>query len=182
MVTVWESARVMKAVLTILDMITIFFMWRWLRITGRPEWLVIGYAWNPLVILEVAHSGHVDALGAFWIVACAYAWHVSTATRRRRLHARGDDQAAYRSCSHRCSSDVCRNATSRSALPLWRSSTSHQDRLDDPARRHHQRRRSHSLQQPDLPAAGMGNYANGAAAFALFAGLATAAWARWRLR
>jgi len=73
MVTLWESARVMKVVLTILDMITIFFMWRWLRITGRPEWLVIGYAWNPLVILEVAHSGHIDALGAFWIAACAYA-------------------------------------------------------------------------------------------------------------
>jgi hypothetical protein len=73
MVTVWESARVMKSVLTILDMITVFLVWRWLRFTGRPEWLVIGYAWNPLVILEVAHSGHIDALGAFWIAASAYA-------------------------------------------------------------------------------------------------------------
>jgi hypothetical protein len=79
MVTVWESARVMKSVLTILDMVTIFFVWRWLRITGRPEWLVIGYAWNPLVILEVAHSGHIDALGAFWIAASAWAM-----ARRRR--------------------------------------------------------------------------------------------------
>jgi alpha-1,6-mannosyltransferase len=72
MVTVWESARVMKSVLTLLDMATIFFVWRWLRVTGRPEWLVLGYAWNPLVILEVAHSGHIDALGAFWIAAAAY--------------------------------------------------------------------------------------------------------------
>ena len=73
MVTVWESARVMKSVLTILDMVTIFLVWRWLRLIGRPEWLVIGYAWNPLVILEVAHSGHIDALGAFWIAAAAWA-------------------------------------------------------------------------------------------------------------
>lgn len=73
MVTLWESARVMKMVLTLLDMVTIFLVWRWLRLTGRPEWLVIGYAWNPLVILEVAHSGHIDALGAFWIAASACA-------------------------------------------------------------------------------------------------------------
>jgi hypothetical protein len=73
MVTVSESARVMKAVLTILDMVTIFFVWRWLRVTGSPEWLVIGYAWSPLVILEVAHGGHIDALGAFWIAGSAYA-------------------------------------------------------------------------------------------------------------
>jgi hypothetical protein len=34
---------------------------------------VLAYAWNPLVILEVAHSGHLDALGALWIAGCAYA-------------------------------------------------------------------------------------------------------------
>ena len=71
MVTVFESARVMKSVLTMLDMLTILIVWRWLRTTGRPEWLVVGYAWSPLVILEVAHSGHIDALGAFWIAAAA---------------------------------------------------------------------------------------------------------------
>jgi alpha-1,6-mannosyltransferase len=71
MVTVSESARVMKSILTILDMLTILIVWRWLRAIGRPEWLVLGYAWNPLVILEVAHSGHIDALGAFWIAAAA---------------------------------------------------------------------------------------------------------------
>jgi alpha-1,6-mannosyltransferase len=73
MVTLSESARVMKSVLTILDMVTIFVVWRWLRVSGRPEWLVIGYAWSPLVILEVAHSGHIDALGAFWIATSAWA-------------------------------------------------------------------------------------------------------------
>ena len=72
MVTAWESARVMKTVLTLLDMFTIVLVWQLLRVTGRDEWWVLGYAWNPLVILEVAHSGHIDALGAFWIAAAAY--------------------------------------------------------------------------------------------------------------
>jgi hypothetical protein len=78
MVTLWESARVMKCVLTLLDIATIFIVLQWLRVTGRSEWLVLGYAWNPLVILEVAHSGHIDGLGVFWIALCAY-WM----TRRR---------------------------------------------------------------------------------------------------
>ena len=56
---------------------------------------MIGYAWNPLVILEVAHSGHIDALGAFWIAASAYAM----ARQRRGLAVVAytlavDDQAA----------------------------------------------------------------------------------------
>jgi hypothetical protein len=72
MVSIWESARVMKVVLTICDILTIFWLWQWLRLTGRNEWLVLTYAWNPLVILEVAHSGHIDALGTFWIAASAY--------------------------------------------------------------------------------------------------------------
>jgi hypothetical protein len=71
MVTAWESARVMKVVLTLFDIWTIFLVLAWLRATGRSEWMVIFYAWNPLVILEVAHSGHIDALGAFWIALCA---------------------------------------------------------------------------------------------------------------
>jgi alpha-1,6-mannosyltransferase len=72
MVTLSESARVMKVVLTVADIATIFLLWKWLRRVGVNEWLVLTYAWNPLVILEVAHSGHIDALGTFWIVAAAY--------------------------------------------------------------------------------------------------------------
>ena len=53
-------------------------LWRWLVVTGRSEWLALAYAWNPLVVLEIAHSGHIDALGALWIAASAY-W----LTRRR---------------------------------------------------------------------------------------------------
>ena len=68
----------MKIVLTSCDLLTIVLLWRWLAITGRNEWLALAYAWNPLVVLEVAHSGHIDALGAMWIAASAL-W----LTRRR---------------------------------------------------------------------------------------------------
>ena len=71
---VWlhDSSRAMKLALVGCDLLTILVLWRWLVATGRREWLVLAYAWNPLVILEVAHSGHIDALGALWITASAY--------------------------------------------------------------------------------------------------------------
>jgi hypothetical protein len=68
----------MKIALAVCDLLTILIVWRWLPLIGQPEWLVIAYAWNPLVVMEIAHSGHIDALGALWTVAAAY-W----LTRRR---------------------------------------------------------------------------------------------------
>ncbi|MGH9369930.1 MAG: glycosyltransferase 87 family protein, partial [Vicinamibacterales bacterium] len=70
-VTLTESRRAMKLALTVCDVLTILLIWRWLRLTGRSEWLVLWYSWSPLVILEVAHSGHIDGLGAMWIAASA---------------------------------------------------------------------------------------------------------------
>jgi hypothetical protein len=67
-----ESARAMKLALVACDLLTMLVLWRWLAVTGRNEWLTLAYAWNPLVVLEVAHSGHIDALGALWITASAY--------------------------------------------------------------------------------------------------------------
>jgi hypothetical protein len=70
---VHESALAMKLALVLCDIVTIFVVWRWLLATGRNEWLTLAYAWNPLVVLEVAHSGHIDALGAMWIALAALA-------------------------------------------------------------------------------------------------------------
>lgn len=67
-----DSSRAMKLALVACDLMTIVVLWRWLAITGRREWLALAYAWNPLVVLEVAHSGHIDALGALWLVASAF--------------------------------------------------------------------------------------------------------------
>ena len=72
MVTLHESPRVMRLALVACDILTMLIVWRWLVLTGRNPWRALAYAWNPLVILEVAHSGHIDALGAFWIAASAY--------------------------------------------------------------------------------------------------------------
>lgn len=71
---VWihDSTRAMKLALVACDVMTMIVLWRWLACTGRSEWLALAYAWNPLVVLEVAHSGHIDALGALWITASAY--------------------------------------------------------------------------------------------------------------
>jgi alpha-1,6-mannosyltransferase len=70
-VSIRDSSRAMKLALLACDLLTIVLLWRWLVMTGRNEWLTLAYAWNPLVVLEVAHSGHIDALGALWILASA---------------------------------------------------------------------------------------------------------------
>ncbi len=71
-VSIHDSTRTMKLALVACDILTMVVLWRWLAVTGRPEWLVVTYAFNPLVVLEIAHSGHLDALGALWIVVSAY--------------------------------------------------------------------------------------------------------------
>jgi hypothetical protein len=71
-VSLHDSSRAMKLALVGCDIAAILLLWRFLRIAGLPEWRVLAYAWNPLVVLEIAHSGHIDALGMMWILASAY--------------------------------------------------------------------------------------------------------------
>jgi len=80
-VSISDSTLAMKLALVLCDLLTMVVLWRWLAITQRSEWLVLAYAWNPLVVLEVAHSGHIDALGALWTAAAAF-W---LARRRTQL-------------------------------------------------------------------------------------------------
>jgi alpha-1,6-mannosyltransferase len=80
-VSLHDSTLAMKLALVVCDLLTMLVLWRWLHFTGRSEWLTLTYAWNPLVVLEVAHSGHIDALGALWTVASAF-W---LARRRTQL-------------------------------------------------------------------------------------------------
>jgi len=79
-VSISESPTVMKVALVVCDLVTIGVLWRWLVALQLSPWLTLVYAWNPLVILEVAHSGHIDALGALWICTSAY-----FLTRKRTL-------------------------------------------------------------------------------------------------
>jgi hypothetical protein len=80
-VTVRETPRAMKLALVFCDLLTIWVLVTWLRQTNRTPWLALAYAWNPLVILEVAHSGHIDALGALWIAIAA--WLLTTGRTMR---------------------------------------------------------------------------------------------------
>jgi alpha-1,6-mannosyltransferase len=77
-VGIHDSTLAMKVALLVCDLLTILVLWRWLVAADRSEWLTVVYAWNPFVVLEVAHSGHIDGLGTLWIAAAAY-W----LTRRR---------------------------------------------------------------------------------------------------
>jgi hypothetical protein len=71
-VSIKDSSRAMKLALVFCELLTMLVVWRWLLATGRSQWLALAYAWSPLAVLEVAHSGHIDALGALWIAAAAF--------------------------------------------------------------------------------------------------------------
>jgi hypothetical protein len=60
----------MKAWFVGFDLATLFLIVRLLRFTASPIGLSVIYAWCPLVIKEIANSGHLDAL-AFFLTALA---------------------------------------------------------------------------------------------------------------
>jgi hypothetical protein len=75
-----QSAVAIKAALVACEMLLGLALWRWLLAIGAgPAW-VLAYLWNPLVAVEVARQGHVDALGALLVVLAALAL-----ARRRTL-------------------------------------------------------------------------------------------------
>ena len=81
----------------------------------RPrEWLALAYAWNPLVVLEIAHSGHIDALGALWIAASAY-WLTSAGVRRSR-RSRSSSRSPRSCCRSCCCRSIWRRIRPRDAL------------------------------------------------------------------
>ena len=67
-VAVAPTVLAQKAVFVLFDLATIGAIAALLRQRGRhPAWCLI-YAWNPLVLIEFAHSGHLDSLAIFWLV------------------------------------------------------------------------------------------------------------------
>lgn len=68
-----ESARAIKLALVACDLAVALLLVVWLRSEGRNPLLAIAYAWNPLVVLEVAHSGHLDAAGMLAVAVAAFA-------------------------------------------------------------------------------------------------------------
>ncbi len=81
------------------------------RRTGLPEARVTWYAWNPLVVLEVAGMGHVDALGA---AACIGAVLALSIVPRRPLAARTAWLAGTAAAA-----GILAKLAPLAALPMW---------------------------------------------------------------
>lgn len=67
-----ESILFMKVPFILFDCLTIVLIVRMLGLCGVSKNNVIVYAWNPLVIIEIAGSGHSDSLGVFMLLVTIY--------------------------------------------------------------------------------------------------------------
>jgi hypothetical protein len=63
------SVASMKALFVAADMVAILLLCRLLAARGRPPGHAVIYAWNPLVVVEVAASGHNDPLAVMFLLA-----------------------------------------------------------------------------------------------------------------
>jgi hypothetical protein len=75
-----ESTFALKVALVVCEFAIIFVLLDVLRWNRQGAHLVLVYAWNPLLAIEVAGSGHIDIVGALLLV-------VSTAALVRRWRA-----------------------------------------------------------------------------------------------
>lgn len=63
-----ESVFALKIAFVICDFAIVFVLLDILRRTGQPAHWILAYAWNPLLPIAVAGSGHVDIFGALLLV------------------------------------------------------------------------------------------------------------------
>lgn len=78
-----ESTFAMKAAFVVCDFAIVFVLLDLLRCNQQGAHLVLTYAWNPLLAIEVAGSGHIDIVGALMVavsaVALARRWRATAA-------------------------------------------------------------------------------------------------------
>jgi len=75
-----ESTFALKVAFVLCELAIVFVLLDVLRCTRQGAHLVLAFAWNPLLAIEVAGSGHIDIVGALLLV-------VSAAALRRRWRA-----------------------------------------------------------------------------------------------
>src|SRR5579863_4565329 len=68
-----ESTFAMKVAFVVCEFAIVFVLLDVLRCTSKGAHLVLVYAWNPLLAIEVAGSGHIDIVGALLLVVSAAA-------------------------------------------------------------------------------------------------------------
>jgi hypothetical protein len=64
-----ESTFALKVAFVVCDFAIVFVLLDVLRFSQQGAHLVLAFAWNPLLAIEVAGSGHIDMVGAFFLVA-----------------------------------------------------------------------------------------------------------------
>lgn len=62
------DVRMQKALFVLFDLGTILLLVSFLKLRGIDPFACVIYAWNPLVIFETGHSGHLDPIGIFFLV------------------------------------------------------------------------------------------------------------------
>jgi Glycosyltransferase family 87 len=68
-----ESTFAMKTAFVLYDLGIVLLLLDILRSTQQAAHLVLAFAWNPLLAIEVAGSGHIDIVGALLLVVSAAA-------------------------------------------------------------------------------------------------------------
>ena len=68
-----ESTFAMKVAFVVCEFAIVLVLLDVLRLGRRGAHLVLGFAWNPLLAIEVAGSGHIDIVGALLLVVSAAA-------------------------------------------------------------------------------------------------------------
>lgn len=70
---VHESTFALKVAFVLCDLLIVFLLLDVLRCNRKGVHLVLAYAWNPLLAIEVAGSGHIDIVGALLLLLSAAA-------------------------------------------------------------------------------------------------------------
>jgi len=68
-----ESVFALKVAFVICDFAIVLLLLDLLQSSGQGKHWVLAYAWNPLLAIEVAGSGHIDIVGALLLVISAVA-------------------------------------------------------------------------------------------------------------
>ena len=63
-----ESTFALKIAFVVCELAIVLLLLDVLRCTGKAVHLVLAFAWNPLLAVEVAGSGHIDIVGALWLL------------------------------------------------------------------------------------------------------------------
>jgi hypothetical protein len=63
-----ESTFALKVAFVVCEFLIVFVLLDVLPRTGQEAHLVLAYAWNPLLAIEVAGSGHIDIVGALLLL------------------------------------------------------------------------------------------------------------------